>query len=183
MQDTHTNRAITAVDHSLLSQYVLKPYWWSQVINLFPMSMAPNAVCLTAQTRIRPAFLTITTDYPIRLRLCHYKRLHHALLLPKHGPGLSVLGLLVLVRRPLPLPNLRRRGWHSSVCTRQTGIFTRLNTDRYHHRRRTGQSGPLGELFDHGVDALNTSLEVLLFSAAMNFGQGWKTVVVLFGCS
>ena len=47
--------------------------------------------------------------------------------------------------------------------------------------RRTGQSGPLGELFDHGVDALNTSLEVLLFSAAMNFGQGWKTVLVLFG--
>lgn len=49
--------------------------------------------------------------------------------------------------------------------------------------RRTRQSGPLGELFDHGVDALNTSLEVLLFSAAMNFGQGWKTVLTLFGCT
>lgn len=46
--------------------------------------------------------------------------------------------------------------------------------------RRTRQSGPLGELFDHGVDALNTSLEVLLFSATMKFGQGWKTVLVLF---
>ena len=47
--------------------------------------------------------------------------------------------------------------------------------------RRTKQSGPLGELFDHGVDALNTSLEVLLFAAAMKFGQGWRTVLVLFG--
>lgn len=46
--------------------------------------------------------------------------------------------------------------------------------------RRTRQSGPLGELFDHGVDAVNTSLEVLLFSAAMQFGQGWRTVLVLF---
>lgn len=46
--------------------------------------------------------------------------------------------------------------------------------------RRTRQSGPLGELFDHGVDAVNTSLEVLLFAAAMQFGQGWKTVLVLF---
>lgn len=46
--------------------------------------------------------------------------------------------------------------------------------------RRTGQSGPLGELFDHGVDALNTSLEVLLFAATMKFGQGWRTVLVLF---
>ena len=150
------------------------------------MSLAPNAVCLTAQTRlalIRVAFLTIKTDHSLGLRLCHYQCLHHALLLPEHGPGLPVFGLLVLVHRPLPLPNFRRSGWHSSVCTRQTGISTCLNTDRYYHSRRTGQSGPLGELFDHGVDALNTSLEVLLFSAAMNFGQGWKTVVVLFGCS
>jgi ethanolaminephosphotransferase len=48
--------------------------------------------------------------------------------------------------------------------------------------RRTHQSGPLGELFDHGVDAVNTTLEVLLFSAAMNLGQGWKTVLNLFAC-
>jgi ethanolaminephosphotransferase len=46
--------------------------------------------------------------------------------------------------------------------------------------RRTHQSGPLGELFDHGVDALNTCLEVLLFAGATNMGQGWKTVATLF---
>ena len=33
-----------------------------------------------------------------------------------------------------------------------------------------------------GVDALNTTLEVLLFAAAMNLGQGWKTVATLFAC-
>jgi ethanolaminephosphotransferase len=63
--------------------------------------------------------------------------------------------------------------------------------------RRTHQSGPLGELFDHGmrgderdqsllttfsgVDACNTSLEVLLFAASMNLGQSWNTVLTLFG--
>lgn len=46
--------------------------------------------------------------------------------------------------------------------------------------RRTGQSGPLGELFDHGVDALNTSLEVLIFAASQNMGQGWMTIMTLF---
>jgi len=46
--------------------------------------------------------------------------------------------------------------------------------------RRTRQSGPLGELFDHGVDAVNTSLEVLLFAGSQNMGQGWKTVATLF---
>ena len=32
-----------------------------------------------------------------------------------------------------------------------------------------------------GVDACNTSLEVLLFAGAMNLGQSWSTVLVLFG--
>lgn len=36
-------------------------------------------------------------------------------------------------------------------------------------RRRTGTSGPLGELFDHCCDALNTTLGVLVFSATSNF--------------
>lgn len=59
-------------------------------------------------------------------------------------------------------------------------VGTRRLTDV--RRRRTHQSGPLGELFDHGVDAVNTTLEVLLFAAATNLGQGWKTVLVLFAC-
>ncbi|KAI0149558.1 CDP-alcohol phosphatidyltransferase-domain-containing protein [Xylariaceae sp. FL1272] len=46
--------------------------------------------------------------------------------------------------------------------------------------RRTRQSGPLGELFDHGVDALNTCLEVLIFAASQNMGQSWYTVATLF---
>lgn len=50
-------------------------------------------------------------------------------------------------------------------------------------RRRTKQSGPLGELFDHGVDALNTSLGVLMFAASQNMGQSWKTVATLFACA
>ena len=32
-----------------------------------------------------------------------------------------------------------------------------------------------------GVDACNTTLEVLLFAAAMNLGQSWYTVLTLFG--
>ena len=34
---------------------------------------------------------------------------------------------------------------------------------------------------DPGVDACNTSLEVLLFAASMNLGQSWNTVLTLFG--
>jgi ethanolaminephosphotransferase len=31
-----------------------------------------------------------------------------------------------------------------------------------------------------GVDALNTTLEVLIFSATMNYGQTWLTVLIQF---
>ena len=31
------------------------------------------------------------------------------------------------------------------------------------------------------MDACNTVLEVLLFAAAMNLGQGWNTILTLFG--
>ncbi|KAH8149105.1 uncharacterized protein LAJ45_06644 [Morchella importuna] len=46
--------------------------------------------------------------------------------------------------------------------------------------RRTRQSGPLGELFDHGVDAMNTTLEVVIFAGVMNLGQSWATLATLF---
>lgn len=46
--------------------------------------------------------------------------------------------------------------------------------------RRTGQSGPLGELFDHGVDALNTTLGAFIFAGAVNLGYGWETVLIVF---
>ncbi|ODQ64393.1 ethanolaminephosphotransferase [Nadsonia fulvescens var. elongata DSM 6958] len=46
--------------------------------------------------------------------------------------------------------------------------------------RRTGQSGPLGELFDHCVDAINTSLGVYIFASASNLGYGWCLVLAQF---
>ncbi|CAA7265644.1 unnamed protein product [Cyclocybe aegerita] len=42
--------------------------------------------------------------------------------------------------------------------------------------RRTGMAGPLGEMFDHGCDALNTTLEVILASRALGLGRSWWTV-------
>lgn len=67
--------------------------------------------------------------------------------------------------------------------------------------RRTGMAGPLGEMFDHGCDAMNTTvsdqrldmevdrridsadrllsslqLEVLICAHALNLGRSWWTV-------
>ncbi|CAK5265991.1 unnamed protein product, partial [Mycena citricolor] len=42
--------------------------------------------------------------------------------------------------------------------------------------RRTGMAGPLGEMFDHGCDAMNTTLEAILTCQALNLGRSWWTV-------
>jgi len=132
----------SAVDHSLVSQYLLKPFWWSKVINVFPMSMAPNAITLS-------------------------------------GFGFVVLNIFTMLYYTPAMdqdcPRWVYASWSIGLFLYQT--FDAVDGSQ---ARRTRQSGPLGELFDHGVDALNTSLEVLLFSAAMKFGQGWKTILVLF---
>lgn len=134
----------SGVDHSLLSRYVLKPFYTNVAIKCFPMSMAPNAITLTGFSFVVINVLTLLWYTPTLDQDC---------------------------------PPWVYASWAIGLFLYQT--FDAVDGSQ---ARRTHQSGPLGELFDHGVDACNTSLEVLLFAAAMNLGQGWKTVLVLFAC-
>ncbi|KAG9299210.1 hypothetical protein G9A89_013858 [Geosiphon pyriformis] len=45
--------------------------------------------------------------------------------------------------------------------------------------RRTGTSSPLGELFDHGCDALNCAFGALVQSASMGLGHSWYSGYLL----
>ncbi|KAK2591906.1 Phosphotransferase [Conoideocrella luteorostrata] len=132
----------SAVDRSLTSKYILKPFYNNFVIKLFPMSMAPNLITLTG-------FLFVVVN---------------VLTLLWYNPGLDK-----------DCPAWVYFSWALGLFLYQT--FDAVDGAQ---ARRTKQSGPLGELFDHGVDALNTSLEVLLFAGSQNMGQGWKTVATLF---
>ncbi|KAI9320064.1 CDP-alcohol phosphatidyltransferase-domain-containing protein [Dichotomocladium elegans] len=58
-------------------------------------------------------------------------------------------------------------------------IYQSLDAIDGKQARRTGMSGPLGELFDHGCDALNTSLGVLTWASSTGLGQSWWTVMSL----
>ncbi|KAL2915545.1 hypothetical protein HK105_204947 [Polyrhizophydium stewartii] len=46
--------------------------------------------------------------------------------------------------------------------------------------RRTGSSSPLGELFDHGIDALNATFATILQAAGAGTGFGWDYVTLMF---
>ncbi|KAL2149986.1 hypothetical protein VTH82DRAFT_7662 [Thermothelomyces myriococcoides] len=132
----------SGVDHSLLSRYVLKPFYTNVVIKCFPMSMAPNLITLTGFTFVVANFLTLLWYNPALDQDC---------------------------------PAWVYYSWAVGLFLYQT--FDAVDGTQ---ARRTHQSGPLGELFDHGVDALNTALEVIIFAAATNMGQSWKTVATLF---
>ncbi|CCH40959.1 Choline/ethanolaminephosphotransferase 1 [Wickerhamomyces ciferrii] len=42
-------------------------------------------------------------------------------------------------------------------------------------------AGPLGELFDHCVDAVNTTLSVIIFGSVAGFGYSWILIASQFG--
>ncbi|KAJ1951670.1 hypothetical protein EC988_003980 [Linderina pennispora] len=46
--------------------------------------------------------------------------------------------------------------------------------------RRTGTSSPLGELFDHGCDALNCTIAGIVEASAFGCGISWQTVTIIF---
>lgn len=45
--------------------------------------------------------------------------------------------------------------------------------------RRTGTSSPLGELFDHGCDAVTSSLLTITLSSTLQVGNGWLVFFIL----
>ncbi|KAJ3202758.1 hypothetical protein HK099_001750 [Clydaea vesicula] len=46
--------------------------------------------------------------------------------------------------------------------------------------RRTGSSSPLGELFDHGCDALNCCFGAMVQASGLGLGYSWYSVSLLF---
>ncbi|KAF3907859.1 hypothetical protein ABW20_dc0104662 [Dactylellina cionopaga] len=131
----------SGVDHSLVSKYVLKPFW-NQFIKLFPMNMAPNLITLTGFFFVIVNLATLLWYNPTLDQNC-----------PPWVYASWALGLF---------------------------LYQSFDAVDGSQARRTKQSGPLGELFDHGVDACNTTLEVVIFAGAVNLGYSWQTIITLF---
>ncbi|TDL26422.1 Choline/ethanolaminephosphotransferase [Rickenella mellea] len=131
------------VDKSVLSKYVLNPFW-NQLVRVWPKSVAPNTITLTGLSLVFINFLTMLVCDP-------------AYLTPKEGAAGPPQWL---------------------YFTWAAGLFMYQSLDAIDGKqaRRTGMAGPLGEMFDHGCDAINTTLEVILAAYALNLGRSWWTV-------
>ncbi|KAI9364966.1 CDP-alcohol phosphatidyltransferase, partial [Zopfochytrium polystomum] len=113
-----------SIDQSIIANYILNPYWWSQVIKLFPLWVAPNLITLIG-------FLSVVV---------------HLVALLFFSPALET-----------PCPD-----WVYLSCAIAFFFYQTMDAIDGKQARRTGTSGPLGELFDHGCDALNCGLLSIL---------------------
>lgn len=135
--------AYKSVDESLVSRYILAPYW-NWFITLWPLSVAPNTITLLGLAIVVSNVLTLLIYDP----LYYTDKDGHG------GPPQWV------------------------YFTWAVGLFLYQSFDAVDGKqaRRTGMAGPLGEMFDHGCDAINTTLEVILAARALNLGRSWWTV-------
>ncbi|GAB0099330.1 ethanolaminephosphotransferase 1 [Sergentomyia squamirostris] len=114
-----------SVDTSLLSMYVMHPFW-NWCVKYFPRWLAPNLITFTG------FLLTVATFMLI---------------------GYFDYNFTAADEEVNPIPQ-----WVWFVAA--LGIFFAYNLDGIDGKqaRRTGTSGPLGELFDHGLDSYSAAL-------------------------
>jgi phosphatidylglycerophosphate synthase len=65
---------------------------------------------------------------------------------------------------------------YSLVCM---FVYQTLDAVDGKQARRTGTSSPLGQLFDHGCDGINTLLYIILFWQSFQRGPTWGFFIML----
>ncbi|SCU96101.1 LANO_0E12464g1_1 [Lachancea nothofagi CBS 11611] len=95
------------------------------------------------------------------------------------GLGFIILNVLTVLYYD---PTLSEESPRWTYFTYAIGLFLYQTFDACdgQHARRTGQSGPLGELFDHCIDSLNTTLSMMVFCSAIGSGMKFMTVLSQF---
>lgn len=177
----------SGTDKSLVSKYILGPYW-NWLVELFPKSVAPNTITLSGLLLVFVNFATLAYVDPglecaTQLKLdgaAHTRALHAAFpsdakLLPV-APLFANFGIPAAAAKVDFAPTAHAAGrclppWVFYTWALCLFAYQSLDSIDGKQARRTGMAGPLGELFDHGCDAINTTLECVLCCAALNLGR------------
>ncbi|KAG8933449.1 hypothetical protein FRC03_012313 [Tulasnella sp. 419] len=137
----------SAIDKSILSKYVLNPFW-NKFVTIWPLWVAPNTITFMGLCLVLFNLATLVYYDP------------HYLIDSDHaGPPKWI------------------------YFTWAAGLFWYQAFDAIDGKqaRRTNMAGPLGQMFDHGCDAMNTTFEVILAARALNVGRSWWTVASEIG--
>ncbi|OBZ80335.1 Cholinephosphotransferase 1, partial [Choanephora cucurbitarum] len=139
-----------AVDKSPISKYILKPYW-DFAITLFPEWIATRLI----SKENRPNLITLI------------------------GLFFMIFNVIVVCVWS-PQLNTEAPNWINFSFAIGLWLYSTFDNVDGRQARRTGTSSPLGELFDHGCDAVNCTYVALLQSAALGLGHSPLAACLLF---
>ncbi|KAG6467026.1 hypothetical protein ZIOFF_075211 [Zingiber officinale] len=147
----------SGVDHSLVAKYILQPFW-TRCVTFFPLWMPPNMITLTGFLFLMLSAL-LGYIYSPRLDTAPPRWVHlaHGLLLFLYQIKARILSGISWTVLPLLLFLLSTNFTCQNIFRFQT--FDAVDGKQ---ARRTNSSSPLGELFDHGCDALACA-KILVF--------------------
>ncbi|PKI84593.1 ethanolaminephosphotransferase [Malassezia vespertilionis] len=167
-------------DHSFVSKYILGPYW-NWLVTLFPLSVAPNTITLLGLVLILLNFVSLLAldwklDNSTSLRVGVLDNFEVPLpvvsMMPNKGLPSGLDGTPGTMHAVIPPALLVV--WAFSLF-----MYQSLDSIDGKQARRTRMAGPLGELFDHGCDALNTTLGTFLVASATGLGRSYWTICAL----
>ncbi|CCE90629.1 diacylglycerol cholinephosphotransferase TDEL_0B05000 [Torulaspora delbrueckii] len=95
------------------------------------------------------------------------------------GFGFIIINVLTVLYYD---PGLNKESPRWTYFSYAVGLFLYQTFDACDgmHARRTGQSGPLGELFDHCIDSLNTTLSLIPFCSTTGIGYSYLFILSQF---
>lgn len=171
----------SGVDDSLVSKYILGPYW-NWLVQLFPLSIAPNTITLSGLVLVFGNVLSLlyldwTLDNATGLRINFLSSRSGELPVVPMLPHKGLPAALEASATPTGTPAIP--GWLLFVWAASLFMYQSLDSIDGKQARRTGMAGPLGELFDHGCDALNTILENILVASAMGLARSYWAMFAL----
>lgn len=150
-----SNYKYNSIDSSPLSKYVMHPFW-DRVVKLCPRCIAPNALTLTGFS------LTVLNFVIVSFYDYNYEASS-------------------LLSKPL-VPAVPRFVWLLIAIL----LFTAHTLDGIDGKqaRRLGMSGPLGELFDHGLDSWTSYFIPMTLYSAMGRHEysvpPWRMMLALW---
>ncbi|KAE8654704.1 Choline/ethanolaminephosphotransferase 1 [Hibiscus syriacus] len=150
----------SGVDHSYLAKYVLQPFWnrfvtffplWMPILVMFSGTNEFMYVCICACFRLgistRPNMITLTGFMFLVIS--------------------ALLGFVYSPRLDTPPPR-----WVHLAHGLLLFLYQTFDAVDGKQARRTNSSSPLGELFDHGCDALACAFETMAFGSTAMCGAG-----------
>lgn len=145
---------------SLIESLVLKRFWrW--LVSFLPLTIAPNVITFSGfliamATSLAVIFSDLNAEGKVR-------------------KGEEIFDNL------LPPPPLQAPQWVYICCAAGLFIYQTLDGMDGIQARRIGLSTPLGEFFDHGLDAILTFIYAAVAGCSVGINQGYPLLGLLLG--